>query len=94
MSAACKSYSQSQNCNHNANSNLGLDSCAAVGVGHTEGIGAVAFNRSGGRAAFVVSGSNDKTVKIWDCAAALASWRIGARNEGGDEEDGEGSKVS
>ena len=52
-------------------------------MGHTEGIGAVAFNCSHDRAAFVVSGSNDKTVKVWDCAAALASWD--ATNADGDE---------
>lgn len=34
------------------------------GVGHTEGVGAVAFSKKGSE--FCVSGGQDRTVKLWD----------------------------
>uniref|UniRef100_A0A7N0U0S9 U3 small nucleolar RNA-associated protein 13 C-terminal domain-containing protein n=1 Tax=Kalanchoe fedtschenkoi TaxID=63787 RepID=A0A7N0U0S9_KALFE len=38
--------------------------CIGVGVGHTEGVGAVAFSKR--RKNFFVSGSRDRTLKIWN----------------------------
>lgn len=41
--------------------------CVARTGGHTEGVGCVAFARRSGR--FFVSGSSDKTIKLWDVSA-------------------------
>eukprot|EP00124_Ichthyophonus_hoferi_P004237 Ihof_evm1s443 gene=Ihof_evmTU1s443 len=40
--------------------------CLAIGTGHTEGVGAVAFSKKAPN--FVVSGSQDRTVKLWSTA--------------------------
>jgi U3 small nucleolar RNA-associated protein 13 len=47
-------------------------SLAARMSGHTEGVGTVAFARKSN--AFVVSGSHDKTLKLWD-TSFLAKWK-------------------
>jgi U3 small nucleolar RNA-associated protein 13 len=46
--------------------------CVGRGVGHTEGVGAVAFSRKS--TSFAVSGGQDRTVKLWDTEAAIGVW--------------------
>eukprot|EP00462_Mataza_sp_D1_P021427 CAMPEP_0175148638 /NCGR_PEP_ID=MMETSP0087-20121206/16750_1 /TAXON_ID=136419 /ORGANISM="Unknown Unknown, Strain D1" /LENGTH=700 /DNA_ID=CAMNT_0016434143 /DNA_START=49 /DNA_END=2147 /DNA_ORIENTATION=- len=55
--------------------------CVAVGQGHSESVGCVGFSTSahiqvGSKAMFVVSGSRDRTLKLWNCSA-LGKWKIG-----------------
>ncbi|XP_077590202.1 transducin beta-like protein 3 [Stigmatopora nigra] len=44
--------------------------CVAVGVSHANAVGSIAFSRL--RAAFLVSGSQDCTLKVWDLPADLS----------------------
>ncbi|CAI8006082.1 Transducin beta-like protein 3 [Geodia barretti] len=48
--------------------------CKGVGSGHTEAVGAVAFGRMSG--SFVVSGSQDCTIKLWSLKP-LSKWNKG-----------------
>ncbi|KAK8664648.1 hypothetical protein V6N13_084426 [Hibiscus sabdariffa] len=49
--------------------------------GHTAAVSCVAFSLFGERGRFLVSGGNDKLVKVWDCSKCLDSWQIGNNNE-------------
>eukprot|EP00808_Paulinella_micropora_P006013 g60211.t1 len=55
--------------------------CVAEGKGHTEAIGAVAFSRCPSREhpLFAVSGSQDRTVKVWQCAGFGQSQTLGKK---------------
>ncbi|XVE51490.1 hypothetical protein DITRI_Ditri02bG0045300 [Diplodiscus trichospermus] len=49
--------------------------------GHTAAVSCVAFSLFGERGKFLVSGGNDKLVKIWDCSRCLDSAHSGGNNE-------------
>ncbi|OMO76150.1 hypothetical protein CCACVL1_15852 [Corchorus capsularis] len=50
--------------------------------GHTAAVSCVAFSLFGSeRGKFIVSGGNDKLVKVWDCSRCLDSWKTGGNNE-------------
>jgi U3 small nucleolar RNA-associated protein 13 len=49
--------------------------CVAVGEGHAESVGALAISRKSGVAMpnFLVTGSQDSTIKLWDLTGTLSS---------------------
>ncbi|KAJ3345120.1 Transducin (beta)-like 3 [Entophlyctis luteolus] len=49
--------------------NGGSFSKAASCLGHVEAVGAVAFSKKANSARFLVTGSQDRTIKVWDCVA-------------------------
>ncbi|XWS19728.1 hypothetical protein CRYUN_Cryun31cG0041200 [Craigia yunnanensis] len=49
--------------------------------GHTAAVSCVAFSLFGERGKFLVSGGNDKLVKVWDCSRCLGSGQTGGNNE-------------
>ncbi|XVF27464.1 hypothetical protein REPUB_Repub14bG0109700 [Reevesia pubescens] len=49
--------------------------------GHTAAVSCVAFSLFGGRGKFLVSGGNDKLVKVWDCSRCLDAGQTGGNNE-------------
>ncbi|KAG8482253.1 hypothetical protein CXB51_026966 [Gossypium anomalum] len=49
--------------------------------GHTAAVSCVTFSLFGEKGKFLVSGGNDKLVKVWDCSRCLDSWQTGDTNE-------------
>ncbi|XP_022715741.1 WD repeat-containing protein 53 [Durio zibethinus] len=49
--------------------------------GHTAAVSCVAFSLFGEKGKFLVSGGNDKLVKVWDCSRCLDSGQTGGNNE-------------
>ena len=49
--------------------------------GHTAAVSCVSFSLFGERGKFLVSGGNDKLVKVWDCSKCLGSGQTGGNNE-------------
>lgn len=43
--------------------------CVAVGARHTASVGAVSLSSTSSKNAFVVTGSEDNTLKLWDLPA-------------------------
>ncbi|MBA0663513.1 hypothetical protein Goklo_003626, partial [Gossypium klotzschianum] len=49
--------------------------------GHTAAVSCMTFSLFGEKGKFLVSGGNDKLVKVWDCSRCLDSWQTGDTNE-------------
>ncbi|KAB1670378.1 hypothetical protein ES319_1Z172600v1 [Gossypium barbadense] len=49
--------------------------------GHTAAVSCMTFSLFGEKGKFLVSGGNDKLVKVWDCSRCLGSWQTGDTNE-------------
>ena len=52
--------------------------CAAIAEGHAESIGAIALSRKNMSGRFMVTGSQDRTVKMWDLAVLPPTTTISA----------------
>lgn len=49
--------------------------------GHIAAVSCVAFSLFGERGKFIISGGNDKSVKVWDCSRYLDAAQPGSNNE-------------
>ncbi|XP_010538578.1 PREDICTED: WD repeat-containing protein 53 isoform X2 [Tarenaya hassleriana] len=76
--AASTSKRNSESSNQNGKRRVHLD--YSVG-GHSAAVSCVAFSLFREKGRFVISGGNDKTVKVWDCFKCLDSDRAGKNSE-------------
>lgn len=66
------------NPNQNGSKRLHLD--YSIG-GHTAAVSCVAFSLFEKRGRFIISGGNDKAVKIWDCSRHLSTGETGSKSD-------------